>query len=32
MADLEERRRMGKRYNFSDTILAPASGLKSTLA
>ena len=29
-ADLEERRRAGKRYSFSDTILSPMGG-KSTL-
>jgi hypothetical protein len=32
-AELEERRKAGKRYNFADTILAPpaAPGLKTTL-
>jgi len=29
-ADLEERRRAGKRYSFSDTILSPQQG-KTTL-
>jgi hypothetical protein len=30
-ADLEARRRQGKRYDFSNTILAPQGTLKSTL-
>ena len=31
-AELEERRKAGKRYSFADTILAPpAPGLKTTL-
>ena len=29
-ADLEARRRQGKKYDFTDTILSPA-GLKTTL-
>jgi hypothetical protein len=32
-ADLEQRRMQGKRYSFSDTILAPPPGTgKNTLA
>jgi hypothetical protein len=31
-ADLEARKKMAGRYNFQDTILAPAGGLKKTMA